>query len=99
MITPFRELAKLPKYSGIYFVKDKAGQVLYVGKGRNISSRWDGHQVFKKICAAVDNPNDCTVETRPVTLELLDKVEQLAIATYNPSLNVQKPRKWVSLHT
>ena len=39
----------LPEYSGIYIVADRTDFVLYVGKSKNIKSRWNGHHRHRQL--------------------------------------------------
>lgn len=43
-----KKLAKTPKKPGIYFLKNKKGEVIYVGKAKNLKNRLKNHYQLKK---------------------------------------------------
>lgn len=99
LLLPFVLLAdrkNLPHESGIYFVVDSSGSILYVGKGVNLAKRWNknGHQKLQDLLQfeGVKIHWLSVLES-----ESLQRLEASLIRRFNPPLNVMKPdpRKFV----
>lgn len=83
------ERAQLPRTSAVYFCLAADGQILYIGRARNLKQRWGLHHRYgqlKKIggvkIAYFDSP-----------VELLDEIEQALINWFQPPLNTSSIKR------
>lgn len=87
---PILNIELLPSISGLYLVKNEAGEVVYIGQAENIYARWrkGHHRVIDIIKCCGEN---CTISWVPVSIEWLNLAERQAIKFYNPILNKRLP--------
>lgn len=88
----FAERQSLPECSGIYFVIDGDREVVYIGKAKNIFSRWISHHRANQVKA-------CIAEARIAWLLVpcneLAEAELKLIEVFAPKLNGQQiPREF-----
>ena len=94
---------KFPKQSGIYVIRDIAGQIVYIGETSNIHDRLTHHQnangsaLKNKIADFTQaNPNsylyECTIACLPMLLGRAE-VEKYLIDKYDPIFNNYNLRK------
>ncbi len=87
-----RKLAELPKQPGVYFHKDKAGQIIYVGKAANLRNRV--RQYFQKSRSRDSKTEALVAEIADIDWQVVDsEVEALflegeLIRRYMPRYNI-----------
>ncbi|MCS6958992.1 MAG: GIY-YIG nuclease family protein [Pseudanabaenaceae cyanobacterium SKYGB_i_bin29] len=77
---------QLPACSAVYFVMDSNNIILYVGKAKNLSSRWRNHHrlfEFQKF----DRQFPLRIAWKVCDEKTLDEVERRLIEQYRPPLN------------
>lgn len=84
-------IQNLPEHPGVYLMKDKTGDIFYVGKARNLKTRVTSYfversQVEEKIRAIHERLYDIEIEGAPNELDALLK-EFDYIRRYNPAIN------------
>jgi excinuclease ABC subunit C len=90
MVIPKKHTKTIPKAAGVYYFKDKEGQVIYVGKAKSLAARVNsyfqkGHDW--KVMALVEEYADLDyILTKNETEALL--LEAQMIAEYKPKYNV-----------
>jgi predicted GIY-YIG superfamily endonuclease len=87
----------LPEQSGIYYVLDKNFVIWYIGKAKNLRSRWVGESHHRFDQFKKQRKQQFVIYYEIVAESQLDAVEQQRIEQYNPQLNrtkvkTQKPR-------
>ena len=98
--SPFLHTELLPQVSGVYFVWNHCGDLMYVGKSKNIRRRWRGksscscHGLYLKALQHLetDNLNLLTywhVTYMEVDVDHLGSVEADYITHYHPPFNLQ----------
>lgn len=85
----------LPDYSGIYIVADQTDFVLYVGKSKNIKSRWIGHHRHKQLIRRDNKNRRFYIYFNYFVAEKLDEKERYYIELLEPSLNSTKITKYI----
>lgn len=88
-----RNKERLPDYSGIYIVADQSDLVLYVGKSRNIKSRWNGHHRHKQLIRRDKKDRRFYIYFNRFSVEQLNEKERYYINLLEPSLNSTKITK------
>ena len=83
----------LPECSGIYIVADQTDFVLYVGKSKNIKSRWNGHHRHKQLVRRDKKDRRFYIYFNCLLFDQLDEKEKYYIELLNPSLNSTKITK------
>ena len=83
----------LPEYSGIYIVADQSDFVLYVGKSKNLKSRWNGHHRHKQLIRRDKKDRTFYIYFKRFSVEQLDEQERDYIKLLDPSLNNTKITK------
>jgi excinuclease ABC subunit C len=87
-----RKLAELPKEPGVYFHKDKAGQIIYVGKAANLRNRV--RQYFQKSRSRDPKTEALVAEIADIDWQVVDsEIEALflegeLIRRYMPRYNI-----------
>lgn len=89
----FDNLDKLPRASGVYRVMDCDLNVIYVGKGVNIHSRWNSakHHRYDEIIEYCKGSTPL-IEWVLVPEWLLFRTENCAVRFYKPVLNRNTPQ-------
>lgn len=85
----------LPDYSGIYIVADQTDLVLYVGKSKNIKSRWNGHHRHQQLIKKDRKDQRFYIYFNRFSNEQLDEKEKYYIEKLDPSLNNTKVTKYI----
>ncbi|WP_072013899.1 GIY-YIG nuclease family protein [Myxosarcina sp. GI1] len=85
----------LPDYSGIYIVADETDFVLYVGKSKDIKSRWIGHHRHKQLIRRDNKNRRFYIYFNYFVAEKLDEKERYYIELLEPSLNSTKITKYI----
>jgi excinuclease UvrABC nuclease subunit len=75
-----QERHRLPTASGVYFVLSKCGEILYVGRAKNLRSRWRNHHLRHP---------DWTIAYLEAPLSVLRELETGLIRRFLPRLNKQ----------
>lgn len=88
-----RNKERLPDYSGIYIVANQTDFVLYVGKSKNIKSRWNSHHRHKQLIRRDKKYQRFCIYFNHFSIEQLDKKERYYIDLLEPSLNNSKITK------
>jgi len=83
-----REL--LPEVSGIYYVLDEKFIIWYIGKAKNLRSRWAGQTHHRFYQLQKERKRQFTIYYELVAQSQLDTVERQRIEQYNPQLNGTK---------
>lgn len=86
-------IRKLPEQPGVYFMKDRLGNVFYVGKAKNLKSRVESYFINRfdldeKGRTILDRIADLSYELAGSELEAL-LLENNYINEYHPTLNTQ----------
>jgi len=84
-----KNINKIPKKPGVYFLKNKIGEIFYIGKANNLHSRIQSHFRDGKILQATRH------DLQPISIEFLvtaNEIEALLkesvyIKKYNPRMN------------
>jgi excinuclease UvrABC nuclease subunit len=88
---PISKIDQLPQISGIYKIFNDQGQVLYIGKSKNIYKRWrNGHHVLGKIIAKYP-VTEIYIEWVQIPEWLLNRAENTAVTFYQPEFNSKTP--------
>ena len=92
----FLERDRLPAKSGIYVVVDSENFVWYVGKARNLQSRWlgRGHHRYPQLIRSNKKLRHRIYWKTVPTLEL-DEKEQFYIKLFEPELNGRKVKNYL----
>jgi hypothetical protein len=85
----------LPEYSGIYIVADQTDFVLYVGKSKNIKSRWNGHHRHKQLIRRDRKDRRFYIYFNHFSEDQLGEKERYYIELIAPSLNSTKITKYI----
>ena len=80
---PLLDKKRLPELSAVYFCIDSSGNVLYIGKSKNLNRRWLWHHRRTQL-KDIDGVCLAWMETPS---ELLLEVESALITWFKPSLN------------
>lgn len=83
---PSRKRADLPSITGLYFVVQHGGVVLYIGKTRNLLQRWRNHHRAAQLIAA-DTWIVWYAMPSQIGDQSLTAAERAAIRTFAPRLN------------
>jgi len=86
-----REL--LPEHSGIYYVLDETSIIWYIGKAKNLRSRWAGDSHHRLYQLQKQRKKQLTIYYEFVANSQLDAIERQRIEQYNPQLNGTKVKK------
>ncbi|MHC5930829.1 GIY-YIG nuclease family protein [Nostoc sp.] len=81
---PLSKYSQLPEISGIYFAIDSLNTVQYIGRAKNILSRWRGHH-RKRELQKLDGVRISYLAISDTSL--LNEVESALIEYFNPCLN------------
>ena len=90
-----RNKERLPDYSGIYIVADQKDFVLYVGKSKNIKSRWNGHHRHKQLIIRDRKYRRFYIYFNHFSVDKIDEKEKYYIDLLDPSLNSTKVTKYI----
>lgn len=81
----------LPRVPGLYAVKHRDGQTLYIGRSNNIRNRFrDGHSVFVELFFAGYTSTEIRIAIVPLIgdyLPYLEVIEAMVIFTLTPKFN------------
>lgn len=101
---PSMPLAKhktIPPISAIYFCLDEVGQILYIGKTKNLLIRWLNHHRYTQL----EELGNVSLAWFPCEIEALKETENQLIEVFKPILNSQSnpyPKKdkegFVTMH-
>ena len=80
----------LPEQSGIYYVLDEKSIIWYIGKARNLRSRWAGKSHHRWYQLQKERKNQFTLYYELVAESQIDAVERQRIEQYSPQLNRTK---------
>src|SRR3990167_2854482 len=75
----FVDLDKLPKKTGVYILKDKHGEIIYIGKSFNIRERVKTHMANKTWSAVPHLANPLAVHTTQVDCIITDNEPEALI--------------------
>jgi hypothetical protein len=89
---PVNSRSALPTSSGIYFVATTTGNILYVGKAKNIAKRWIGHHRLPEIIKR----HDVMIHYLEAPVELIDHLETQWIKSLKPPMNGSIPDEIVA---
>jgi hypothetical protein len=84
---PLTQLKELPRISAIYFALAGTGEVLYIGKAKNLFQRWQVHH-RKKQLGSFEGAFLAWLEVTDTSL--LEQIEKALIESFAPRLNVQR---------
>lgn len=90
-LVSFESRKHLPKCAGIYIVLDEFSKVLYVGRSKNIRTRWTCHHRRKEF-QALNRIKIAWIQVANILF--LPALESALIARFNPELNFAFPRGW-----
>lgn len=88
---PLTEKRKLPKLSAIYFALSASGEILYIGRAKNLVARWAVHHRYLELKAIGDIRVawlECSEES------LLPEIEASLIQQFLPTLNYRPYQNW-----
>lgn len=90
-----RQRHQLPDSPGIYFVVNEREHLLYIGKAKNLRSRWAGgtHHRYKQFSR--QGLDKITIKYIPTSIADLDKLEKEYIARLKPLMNDSKVKKYL----
>jgi hypothetical protein len=80
----------LPNHSGIYYVVDEKNIVWYIGKAKNIRSRWSGKSHHRFFQLESQKNHYFSIHYRRVDSTEITKIEKEEIEKYAPQLNTSK---------
>ncbi|WP_051469885.1 GIY-YIG nuclease family protein [Fischerella sp. PCC 9605] len=83
---PLDEKTAFPKRPAIYFAIDSLGNIQYIGRAKNVRSRWSKHHKYEEL-NAIGN-----IKIAYLFIDLLDllpEIETALIEYFNPPLNIQ----------
>lgn len=81
---PLEEKTAFPKRPAIYFAIDSLGTVQYIGRTKNVRTRWNQHHKYEVLSAIADIKVAYLFVDLP---ELLPEIEQALIEYFDPPLN------------
>ena len=86
---PFQFRSKLPSVTGVYLLY-LGNDVYYVGQSKNVSDRWQSHDVLDKLALASEvlTSADLRIGWIEVPKQLLNFAEIYLIGLYQPFLNI-----------
>jgi len=90
---PIEQRKNLPNTSGVYFVIDSSGNVLYIGRSSNFQQRWIKHHKSDEL-QKLTNISLTWIEVSETSS--LPEIEAALIEWFNPPLNcypVYSPRQ------
>lgn len=89
---PLEEKTAFPRRPAIYFAIDSLGNVQYIGRAKNVHSRWGKHHKYQALSAIADIKIAYLFIDTP---ELLPDIEQALIGYFDPPLNIAtgRPRR------
>lgn len=82
--TPLAKRAKLPEIPGIYFAIDRAENIQYIGRSRNINQRWISHHRTNEL---KEMRGVRIAYMKIVDVESLPEIETALIQHFEPLLN------------
>lgn len=77
----------LPEESGIYYVVDETSIIWYIGKAKNLRTRWTGDSHHRLDQLQKQRKKQFTIYYELLPESLLDLIEQQRIELYSPQLN------------
>jgi hypothetical protein len=77
----------LPEESGIYYVVDETSIIWYIGKAKNLRTRWTGDSHHRLDQLQKQRKKQFTIYYELLPESLLDLIEQERIEHYSPQLN------------
>lgn len=77
----------LPEESGIYYVVDETSIIWYIGKAKNLRTRWTGDSHHRLDQLQKQRKKQFTIYYELLPESLLDLIEQQRIEHYSPQLN------------
>ncbi|MEG3925451.1 MULTISPECIES: hypothetical protein [unclassified Microcoleus] len=80
----------LPEESGIYYVVDENSIIWYIGKAKNLRTRWTGDSHHRLYQLQKQRKQQFTIYYELLPESLLDIIEQQRIEQYSPQLNGTK---------
>ncbi len=80
----------LPDCSGIYYVLDEKSIIWYIGKAKNLRSRWAGKSHHRLYQLQKERKTQFTIYYELVAKSQIDAMEPQRIEQYNPLLNGTK---------
>ncbi|MFB8797074.1 MAG: GIY-YIG nuclease family protein [Microcoleus sp.] len=80
----------LPEESGIYYVVDETSIIWYIGKAKNLRTRWTGDSHHRLDQLQKQRKKQFTIYYELLPESLLDLIEQQRIEHYSPQLNGTK---------
>ncbi|MCJ8279782.1 MAG: GIY-YIG nuclease family protein [Rivularia sp. ALOHA_DT_140] len=91
-----REFASIPARPGIYAIRHKSDGLLYIGKTKNLRSRFSGgHKAFLWAWLDKYSDEDIRIATQPIYYwenpKLLLELEAIILRATEPPYNVQIP--------
>lgn len=89
----------LPSYSGIYYVVDEKGIIWYIGKSKNIFSRWQGKSHHRHLDIHNKKHKNFHIYCEKVDLFELDQREKQQIRKFDPHLNDSSVKIQTKRHT
>ena len=92
---PLTERQKLPKLPAVYFAIGSSGEILYIGRSRNLATRWSVHHRYLEL-KTIGNVRiawlHCSNES------LLPEIEEALIKHFIPPLNRAPNQNWQLRH-
>lgn len=90
-MTILEKIKTLPKTSGVYIMKDDLGQIIYIGKAKNLKNRVSQYflknQTHNKVRAMVEKVHDFDYFLTPSEIDAL-ALESNLIKEYQPFYNI-----------
>jgi hypothetical protein len=81
-----KERKTLPTCAAVYFAIDERDRILYIGKARNLLTRWRNHHRLHKL-AEIDREVPVRLAWQPWSVDDLHELEKSSIQHFQPLLN------------